>query len=82
MSYSARPDRRGLYGKNPVANVRMAMGIKMLAEIRRSVDFKVLVLVPVPSRRRAISNDLRFNLGGSGSFAIASHPCQEREKNE
>jgi len=47
VSYSARPESKGLYGKNPVAKMRVAMGIKMLAETRRSVELKVLV--PAPS---------------------------------
>lgn len=64
VSYSARPDRRGLYGKNPVAKMRMARGIKMLAETRRIVEFNVLV--PAPSRRRAMSDDFATWFKGFG----------------
>lgn len=37
-SYSAKPGRNGLYGKKPLANVNMAIGMNKLAIVSIAVD--------------------------------------------
>lgn len=37
-SYSAKPGRNGLYGKKPLANVNMAIGMNRLAIVSNTVD--------------------------------------------
>lgn len=45
-SYSAKPGRNGLYGKKPLANVTMAIGMSTLAIASNTVDFdKAIVWV-------------------------------------
>jgi hypothetical protein len=57
VSYCARPERKGLYGKKPLAKISIAIGIRMFAAKRQVVEIRetISLLVVHSSKLRTTS---------------------------
>jgi hypothetical protein len=69
-SYSAKPGRNGLYGKKPLANVNMAMGMSRLAIATNTVDFDRAIV------KRFLSSKASFDRGIKDWPWVFNQPVQ------